>query len=355
MANGLYIHIPFCDGKCPYCGFYSEVPQKNIISDYKNALIKEVLNPKYKSASVFDTIYFGGGTPNLLGPDNLIEVIDASRKAFTFKTPEITIEINPCAKNLAEIFEVLQKSGLNRVSIGMQSANGDELDFLGRKHTKEDIKKAVSTAKDTQIANISLDLIIGLPNQTIKSLDKSIDLVLALDVTHISAYMLKIEPNTPFYKKNITVDDDDQANQYIHLCKRLNQNGFGHYEISSFAKKGFESRHNLKYWQGDDYLGLGPSAHSLINGKRFYYPSSIKEFISNPNTINDGDGGGYEEKAMLNLRLASGITGDIPKEYISRAKALESTGYVIADENGIRITESGFLLSNTLINKIING
>jgi len=350
--KGLYYHIPFCRQKCPYCDFYSAKTEIDTVVRYAGALISET--EKYSdSTMLFDTIYFGGGTPNLLGAENISKVIENAKQCFSISSPEITVECNP-SSDLEEFFSILAKVGVNRISVGLQSALQSELDFLGRKHTAHSLKQTVMAAKSAGINNISVDLMFGLPNQTFENLDKSIDFVLSLDVPHISAYMLKVEKSTPFFEVGIITDDDCQAELYMHLCERLT-GLYKHYEISNFCREGFESRHNLKYWTGAEYLGIGASAHSFLNQKRFFYPRSTADFINSPKAVPDGLGGDADERHMLLLRLSDGIKSPVPDNIFRRALKLSKTGLVIADKQGVRLTEKGFLLSNTLIGNLING
>ena len=221
-------------------------------------------------------------------------------------------------------------------------------------------------AQQTGFNNISLDLMIAVPGQTKSSLKQSIDFCIAQEVQHISAYLLKIEKNTPFYKMQDQLnlkDDDEQADLYLYLVDELDKQGFKQYEISNFAKKGYEGQHNLKYWNADEYLGVGPSAHSFINGKRFFYPRSLADFLSGKiKVVEDDIGGTPEEYAMLRLRLRDGLNNkdfkkrfgiDIPRVYFEKASLYQKNGLTYVDENNIRFTPKGFLLSNALTPQII--
>ena len=340
---GLYIHIPFCANKCPYCDFYSVKYDKEIAESYAKQVTQEF--DKYRGAE-FDTVYFGGGTPSILEPQLIGNILEAARRAFKITDDsEITIECNP-SKNLEEDFRQYSSFGINRISLGMQSTVKSERFALGRKAGKEDIAKAVHDAKAAGITNISLDLMLGTPKQTFEGLNETFDFINEMDVTHISAYMLKIEQNTPFYKLQNTLelpDDDTVSDMYLTTVERLAQMGFEQYEISNFSKTGYESRHNIKYWQLIPYLGIGKSAHSFWNGKRFYYD---KDF----NIIDDGTGGSKEEQIMLGLRLKNGIKKSLIKRDLT---PYIKAGYMEENSENISFTPKGFLVSNTIISDLI--
>ncbi len=311
-----------------------------------------------------DTIYFGGGTPSVLGTHRLIKILETALKAFKIAPGcEITLEANPSsAINIS--FPELKSAGFNRVSLGMQSSNDSELKLLGRRHKKEDVINTVNAIRDSKINNISLDVMLGIPEQTANSLKETLDFCISLNVPHISTYLLTIEPDTVFGRKSNKynfADDDMQAELYQITSEHLKKNGYLHYEISNFCKDDMYSRHNMRYWQLKDYLGLGPSAHSLVNGQRFYYPRNIDKFKNN-NIISDGVGGTEEEYIMLMLRTCQGVNIDNYKElfgkipdnnFFSKVKLFEKHGYIKYDDNNIRLTEKGFLLSNTVIAELI--
>ena len=337
--SGLYIHIPFCLNKCPYCDFYSVKYDREAAEDYLSRLIAEF--EKYHGAE-FDTIYFGGGTPSILEPYLIGKIFEAIHKNFSIDSnSEITIECNP-SKDLSDDFKQYRSFGINRISLGMQSAVKAERLALGRRASKEDVAKAIYNAKSAGITNISLDLMLGTPKQTFDGLDETFDFIREADVSHISAYMLKIEPNTPFYKlqdKLALPDEDTVSEMYFKTVKRLADLGFEQYEISNFAKKGFESRHNIKYWELVPYLGIGASAHSFWNGRRFYYD---KDF----NIIDDGEGGGIDEQIMLGLRLKKGVKKVLIKKDLS---PYIKAGFMEEKGENVSFTPKGFLVSNTII------
>ena len=370
---GLYIHVPFCLKKCPYCDFYSVSLNSDLLDKYveslKNELIKwsEKLKSKGRDSKIIDTIYFGGGTPNLLGNENISEILDLIRENFNVKNDEdleVTLEVNPTKFDQID-YKTLRKIGVNRLSIGMQSSDDVELKLLGRTHTKEAVEYTVKKAQKAGFDNISLDLMLCTPKQTKESLKRSIDFCDNLKVQHISAYLLKVEKGTNYYLNRDKLDlkdDDEQSEIYLFACEELEKRGFLQYEISNFSKPGFQSKHNLKYWNAEEYLGIGPSAHSFLNGRRFFYERDLKNFIKSPKLQEDGLGGDKIEYAMLRLRLNEGlkkstfyerINRDVPKRYFEKAKFYEKYGLTKVLEDGFYLTRNGFLVSNELIANII--
>ena len=357
---GLYIHIPFCESKCSYCNFYSFKCGEQEKDAYLKRLISEIEKWGAEISRPIFSVYIGGGTPTTLGGERLSRILSAVNRGFSvLPDAEITIEGNP-ADDYGNIAPLIVKAGCNRVSLGVQSANKNELSVLGRRHKNDDVLSAVATLRDNGITNISVDLMLGLPESNKESLKNSIDFVLSLDVPHISAYILKLESGTPLHKTAPPLPNDDEVSeQYLMLCQMLKQNGYEHYEISNFAKKDMHSRHNSAYWECKEYLGLGPAAHSFLSGKRFYYPSDLKEYIKSPTPVPDGEGGGKYEYIMLGLRLKKGISAaefkdktgsDLPEGIMKKAIQLKNSG--ICDINGDRISlsDEGMLVSNAVIN-----
>lgn len=356
---GLYIHIPFCEKKCNYCDFYSAFYNKDTLGVYLSALKGEIKKWGGTIHRPIDTIYIGGGTPSLLG-DEIIALLDCIKENFAvLEDAEITVEANPSSSG--EFLKFAKQAGANRVSIGVQSGSDDMLKILGRTHTALDAVLTVQKARELGFHNISVDLMIALPHSNLQTLKNDIDFILSLSPEHISSYILKIEQNTVFAKKYDTLnlpDDDASAEQYLFMCEAFEKNGYNHYEISNFARDKRESRHNTKYWECQDYLGLGPAAHSCVDGKRFYYPRDLMGFIKNPQTISDGESGSKQEKLMLRLRLSKGIDlteiyGDIPKDIKKKINLLEKAGYIKADLPHISLTNSGMLISNSIITELL--
>lgn len=360
---GLYIHIPFCKSKCPYCDFFSIKMNDEEMNRYVDKVI-ERLDKYCNDDIVLDTVYFGGGTPSTLGTERIAKILNAINDKFTVdENAEITMEMNPTSKELID-FTVLKECGLNRLSIGMQSALESEMKLLGRTHSQEDVINTVNLAKKSGIGNISLDLIIGVPTQTKESLKYSMDFCKSLGVKHISAYILKIEEGTKFYTiKDILnmPSDDEQAEMYMYVSEYLESIGYSQYEISNYSLEGFESRHNTKYWRCEEYIGIGPSAHSFYNGERFYYKRSFEEFY-NDKTNFDCIGGTEEEFIMLNLRLKRGLifkeyeekyNKKFPEEIIKKAKILEKAGLLTVDKEKVSLNRKGYLVSNAIICELI--
>ena len=365
MKNiGLYLHIPFCKSKCPYCDFYSFSGKENQKNEYTKVLNERILSSISTLYCKGDTLYIGGGTPSVLGAENLATLVKTCKTGFLTDNAEITVECNP--HGLCEdFFKALYASGVNRISMGLQSAVDNERRILGRLSDRNQVEFAVKTAQKVGFENITLDVMLGIPNQTEKSLNETLDFCVSLGVPHISAYMLKLEENTHFYKnqhKYNFPDDDLTADLYLQMCETLENNGIMQYEISNFAKKGFESQHNLKYWHCEEYLGLGPSAHSFLNGKRFYFDRDFEAFMSGCSPVEDGNGGDFTEYAMLNLRLVEGLNENkvferfgynIPKEIYEKSKIFIDNGYMANENNTLKLTRKGFLLSNSILSEIL--
>ena len=328
-----------------------------MLENYTNSLIKSIKQWGGKLNRPIDSIYLGGGTPSLLN-HRLKSVISAVKESFNvLENTEITLEINP-TNNIEEILQNALIAGINRISIGAQSGSDSELKTLGRTHTAADTKIAVKTAKSLGFSNISVDIMLGLPDSTNETLKKSLDFLTNLNPTHISAYILKIEPKTLFFKNEKTLnlpDDDAVAEQYLFMCNYLKSKGFSHYEISNFCKQNFEGKHNLKYWHCEEYLGIGPSAHSFLNGERFFYPNNLKAFINENSTVFDSFGGDIKEKIMLALRLKEGFTfeEEIPETIIKKCLLLQKNNLLEIKDRHINLTESGMLVSNSIITEIL--
>ena len=367
---GVYIHVPFCASKCPYCNFYSHPMDTAAADGYVDALCRALAQHPWGRRAV-DTVYFGGGTPCLLGADRLCRLLAAVNNAFPLaQDAEITLEANPAALDAADL-TALRQGGFNRVSFGVQSLRDSELRALGRRHTARQAREALCTAHAAGFDNLSLDLMLGVPGQTRETLAGTLREAAELPVTHISAYLLKVEPGTPFYKKYGAPgggDEELSAALYLQTVRSLGERGFAQYEISNFAKDGAHSRHNLKYWALDPYLGLGPSAHSFLGGRRFYFPSDTDAFVAAENplalAVDDGPGGGWEEYAMLRLRLCRGLNvRELGRRYaldtaplLRRARDLAAHGLTQVDPHEVvSLTPEGFLLSTSVTAKLLYG
>ena len=356
--TGIYIHIPFCKTKCPYCDFYSFSPNNTDRDSYLKAVLCCLSGYRDKVKDGVDTLYFGGGTPSFFGGERIKKVIDCIKDNYNISNAEITVECNPSSVD-EDLLSYLTIAGVNRISMGMQSAVDKERKGLGRLSDAKQVKAAVDLIKSYGIDNISLDLMLGIPYQTEGSLKESLDFIIEQKVKHVSAYILKVEEGTPFSQMSLPLPDEDEVcDLYLWAADYLEKQGYRQYEISNFSKEGFESRHNLKYWHCEEYLGIGPSAHSFIGGERFYYPRDFKAFIENPTPAYDGTGGDEDEYIMLSLRLSEGLTKkgyrerfgkDIPEDIFEKARPLEKTGLLKITDDGISLTKEGFLLSNSII------
>ena len=352
---GLYIHIPFCRKKCAYCDFYSVIPGEKVYKEYFGALLREIKKWGGEINRPVKTVYFGGGTPSLLGED-IVPLMDCIRQNFSvLPGAEITAECNPGADT--GFYAAAFAAGVNRLSVGVQAGENGRLKLLGRTHTKEDAAAAVFAARRAGFENISCDIMIALPDSSIKTLKEDIDFICSLEPRHISAYILKIEKNTAFYARRDELrlpDEDSAADQYLYLCRELKSRGYSHYEISNFAKAGFESRHNLIYWRCGEYLGIGPAAHSYLGGRRFYYPRDIKAFIAGGAPVEDGTGGDKAERLMLALRLAEGIDlAELSPAAREKARLFEQNGLLKITGNRLSLTDKGMLVSNSIETELI--
>lgn len=348
---GLYVHVPFCKRKCLYCDFYSAADTSRTDS-YVSAVIRNIA----AAETEYDTVYFGGGTPSLLSAQQISAVLSA---ADISDGAEISVECNPESADLAYLCG-LKAAGVNRISFGIQSLNNAELKALGRLHSAGKAVEAIASAEKAGFGNISADIMLATPVQTAESLSRTLDLLLKLPLTHVSAYLLKVEKGTPLSLDRSLLekvpDEDDTADMYLMTAEKLSAAGFEQYEISNFSRKGFECRHNLKYWRCKEYFGVGPSAHSFLNGVRSYCPPDTEKFISAPlqEQVSLGRGGDREEKAMLALRLTKeGLRlTDFP-EAESRAEPLLKSGLVKKEQGALVLTPEGCLVSNEIICRLI--
>ncbi len=305
--RGLYIHVPFCVRKCAYCDFYSLPGRLESLEAYIDALLIE---GRQYTGMEFDTLYLGGGTPSLLGPAGLKRLMEGLKSIFDLTGVfEATIEANPESVNRGLLNSALFQ-GINRISIGVQSLCAPELESVGRIHSASQAVLAVEQARKSGFDNISTDVILGLPGQDARSLRLTLETLIALEVQHLSLYCLSLEPHTPLALNtppNLP-SDDDQADLYEQASALLEERGFNHYEISNFALPGYECRHNLNYWRGGDYLGLGPAAASHLEGKRFKNKEDLDAYLRDP-TGQTTDCEELEprekagEEAILRLRL----------------------------------------------------
>lgn len=359
MPKSAYIHIPFCRSKCNYCSFVSYTNcDRDCKKRYIETLIKEIQH--FYKQETLNTLYLGGGTPSLLTPNDIKKIISCFN---TNQYTEITIEINPetVDKNyLKELFT----TGVNRLSIGIQTFNNNILKAIGRIHTAEKAISTIKTAKDIGFNNISTDFIYGLPNQTLECFINDLNIAISLNIQHISLYGLKIEEGCKFFTtppSNIA-DDDKQADMYIEAIKNLEEKGLKHYEISNFAKIGYESKHNLNYWNSEEYYGFGTAAHGYVNGKRYSNYTKLKDYMNNytqkahEHKLTKEEQ--LEEAIFLGFRRDSGIDiTEINKKFEINfnekyKKVIEkyiNSHHLIKTSNGYKFSNEGYLLSNIIL------
>lgn len=364
---GIYIHLPFCLKKCLYCDFCSYVGVDGSLRErYVDALCRHISQYREICADhEVDTVYFGGGTPTLLATEQFSRIFKALHNNFSIAPDaEITVECNPATADLEKL-RALRRLGVNRLSLGVQSANDDELAALGRVHRFADAVAAFSDARAAGFDNISVDLMFGIPNQTRESFSETLQKLLALSPDHVSAYGLILEEGTPFYTNSenlVLPDEDTEYTMYTDAWEAFESRGLSRYEISNFAASAFRSRHNLKYWHYDEYLGFGCSAHSLFGGKRFYCPAELGSYIAGEFIEGEEDTDPENEFVMLGMRLAEGVD---ESEFARRfgesfeecyGKALEpfvKKGLVLRKDGRTRFSDEGFYLSNAVLSEIL--
>ena len=364
---GIYIHIPFCIKKCEYCDFVSYCNKKEYVPQYINALKKEIKNNINKEYKI-TTIYIGGGTPSSIEENYIADIIETIKLNMNeenlkdFENIEVTIEVNPGTVN-KEKLQVYKKIGINRLSIGLQETHNELLKSIGRIHTYEEFINTYNLARKIGFNNINVDLMIALPNQTIQDIKENLEKITKLNPEHISVYSLILEEGTPFYNKynenKIKLPDEElERNMYWYVKNTLENNGYMHYEISNFSKKGFESKHNMNCWNQEEYLGFGVAAHSYNNRIRYSNTNSIEEYIKGSNkiiheeqTLEDIQ----KEYMLLGLRKIEGINIQkfknkfaqnpifIFKEQLNK---LVDEELIIVDVNEIKLTNKGLDLAN---------
>ena len=372
---GIYVHVPFCRSKCQYCDFYSlTCKDDKSIETYLRAVcahIKEsgALTPGYK----VDTIYFGGGTPSFLGADALATILTTIRRSFDVDpNAEITFEANPDSVS-DQLLRRLKAEGFNRVSLGVQTDNNEILKKLGRPHDYAQVVGAVQRIRKAGFKNLSLDLMYGLPGQSLTEWKDTLERVITLNPDHISCYALKLEEGTPLYdcKEILNIADDDvQADMYLAAVEILRSHSFRQYEISNFARKGLYSRHNMKYWSGGEYLGFGPNASSDFGGRRFVIVRDLQAYVNGIKTggevLSEVDEVPLRERAgeylMLRLRTITGINREeyerkflLPFDDIEEAlERSRKLGYAVRSPEGRwRLTPNGYLISNDIITDLL--
>ena len=369
---GLYVHIPFCLRKCNYCDFcsYADVDGETRRA-YLERLEEEIrlFTDRAREYTV-DTLYFGGGTPSLLSPDEMTALVRVIRENYRLADDlEFTVEVNP--KTLTrEKVDAFVQCGVNRVSMGLESIHENEQKILGRVHNFEDFLASYQMLLDGGIDNISVDLMYAIPEQTLASLDATLDAILALSPKHISAYSLILEEGTPFDRMRNTLalpSEDEELSMYSHLCARLAARGYEHYEIASYARAGHYSRHNLRYWSLSPYLGFGVAAHSYFDGIRHYNVADLSAYLQKDvayyeyERARDIEADAYEY-AMLALRTRRGLDLLEYRERFGRSftegkeeklSRFVHEGYMIRTAHRLAFTERGVYLSLAILSEIL--
>ncbi len=373
---GIYIHVPFCRSKCHYCDFCSQSNKdEEQKQKYVESLCGEIrfiadkIKDSGKPQPIADTVYFGGGTPTLLNPEQLESVLTTVSENFGIcKDCEITAEANPASADRQKLSD-MRRLGINRLSIGMQSVHDGELKLLGRIHSFEDFKNMYADARRSGFDNISADLMYGIPCQTAESFETSVRTLAEMSPEHISSYCLTIEQGTNFYRRRDSLalpDEDTVADMYASMTDILKKYGYEKYEISNFAHKGRESKHNIKYWKVDDYLGFGSAAHSCFDGVRFAHSRDIEAYIRGENTYCEVKKTGHNEAAneyvMLGMRLRDGV--DIDQfnsrfgidfyEHFGQKFAKYTPDFVLIGGDKCAFTEKGMLVSNFILSDVLD-
>lgn len=369
---GIYIHIPFCKQKCSYCDFTSFANKEEHIKKYIKCLIKEIENVSMaeKNSYVVNTIYIGGGTPSFIDSKYIIEILEKIKDKFKLKeNAEITIEVNPGTVNEKKLRDYIE-AGINRISIGLQSTNNEILKQIGRIHTYEEFLNTYNLARKVGFKNINVDLMLALPNQTLEDINESLQNVISIQPEHISVYSLILEEGTILEKlvnqnKVQLPSEDEERKMYWQVKNALEQNGYIHYEISNFSKKGFESKHNTNCWEQGEYLGFGLSAHSYIYSKRFCNTNDIEQYIKNIENNNfknnieiceiQNEEDKKKEYMLLGLRKVEGINIQEFKNkfidnpiylYRKELEKLVKEDLLEIDLNQIKLTNKGLDLAN---------
>jgi len=373
--SALYIHIPFCDHKCIYCDFYSIITSDNITLFF-NSLTKEIeyFSKLYSVDRKFSSIFFGGGTPSLMQPEYIADIINHLKKYFLVNTDaEITMETNPGTVDKAKL-KSFKDAGINRISIGIQSFDEEELKFLTRIHDKQTAIQTLNNAADVGFENISIDLIFNLPNQTKEKWIENLNTAIALPIKHISTYSLILEHGTILNKmvldKKVTMQDEDyDADLYETTIDFLLSKGFYQYEVSNFTKPGFECMHNNAYWRYREYLSFGTSSHSFVDGKRWWNYSSLKKYISEIELNNHAIMNSeiiskeqmHEEYVMLAMRSSGLDLGDYRKKFsdawikknYSYFELLKNEHHITINDNWIKLTSKGYAVCDEILKNIL--
>ena len=360
LSFGVYFHIPYCFSRCRYCDFYAAGAARAVPDAFVDALLRALEGFAGRLPGPPDTVYFGGGTPSLLTPAQVGRLLAA---AAPRPGAEVTLEANPETVTL-ERLAGYRAAGVNRLSIGVQSARDEQLRTLGRPHTAREAADAFAMARQAGFANLSGDIMLALPHYSRAEFDETLALIEAGGAVHISAYLLKIEPGSAFGRRppDGLPDPDQAAGFYLYAVERLAAAGYRQYEISSFAKPGFEGRHNRIYWDCGDYLGIGPAAHSCLGGRRFYYPADTAAFLAGAaQPVPDGDCGA-EDYLILQLRLSSGLDLAAYRrrggpDFTARQRAFlahcQQAGYLTLTPDRLTLTPAGMIVQNAILEELI--
>ncbi len=377
---GLYLHIPFCISKCKYCDFYSIPGASDTLTDrYVAALTAHIEEYAIQAKNyVVSTIYFGGGTPSLLSPEQLKRIMKKVKKRFhVLPNCEITMEANPKTADYSKL-KSFRKIGINRLSIGVQSFDSGDLAICGRAHDAADSFGMISAARNAGFENISFDIMYGLPGQSLEKVMETIGTAIELEPEHISLYGLKVEEGTPFWFDRHALsfpDEETERDMYFQAVDRLEDAGFMQYEISNFSKRNRLSRHNLRYWNCDEYLGFGPAAHSYFGGKRFSFKKDITLYMDSfdpekrvsetllDEYIDIPPASRIAEYVMLRFRLKNGINKEVFRKkfgrdfddmYYDKLVPFLKSGHIYRTAKGYAFTPEGMYVSNYILARIVD-
>ncbi|MBT5855995.1 radical SAM family heme chaperone HemW [bacterium] len=371
-ALSVYIHVPFCAKLCPYCAFYKQKWGKEREQAFVEATVKEIeWYGEHYPDEVVRTVFWGGGTPNILKRVSVERIMTALRNAYSFQDEvEITMEMNPGMSSKGKL-AAFREAGINRVSLGVQSMNADELVVLGRNHTAENTHKTLKHIREVGFDNVSVDLMFGLPNSTVRSLQNSLDAVLDYDPEHLSTYGLTIESGTPFFRnQQLKVGQDMERKQFQKIITTLKKKDYLHYEVSNFSKINRESKHNMAYWELRPYIGLGPSAHSFFKGNRYsnkrsldiytrapypsaYLKSGVKPYSSDKL---------LKEYIMTGLRMMDGLSFstvndlfgvDIKRRYANTIQSLYALKLIYKPDHDLRVTTKGVWVLDEIVQQFL--
>lgn len=369
---GIYIHIPFCRKKCTYCDFHFSTTFESYRERMVAAIVKEAIERgKELSEETVKTVYFGGGTPSVLNAKELHRILQTLRENYRLASDvEITFEANPDDIN-SDLLKVWRNEGVNRLSIGVQSFRSEDLEWMNRSHSAEQSVEAVKTAQNEGFKNITIDLIYGLPNMTMKDWEAQLDQAIALNVPHISAYCLTVEPNTALAHltktgKIVTPGDNVQSEEFLTLRRKLTDAGLTQYEVSNFAEKGYESKHNSAYWQNEKYLGLGPSAHSFDGDSRRWNVSNNQRYMSaletedsyfEVETLSPIDK--FNELLLTGLRTVYGVDKKLllkevspPVSFETQINEYKAKGWLIEEYDKYLLTPEGLLFADQVASEL---